>query len=143
MPSKVKESEEKGKSVKGQEAEDLILKYMREVNRPYGAIDITANLKGAVAKAQVQKVLQALADRGEITQKIVGKSSFFVINQANLPEMPRDQLNGLEDECRVIEGEVKDLQTQAKQLQQEFNRIKSTLGDEELKIANEECRLKV
>ena len=35
--------------------------------------DIFANLKGAVAKASVQKILVALAERGEITQKAYGE----------------------------------------------------------------------
>ena len=95
-------------------AEDLILKYMREVciyptlvcasdalNRSIGhtapvcatfsairdqsghaSVDITANLKGAVAKAQVPKILQTLVDKGELTQKVVGNeySSFALSN---------------------------------------------------------------
>lgn len=85
-------------------AEDLVLKYMREVcivslqnqslivnkgqqtlRREYalyhririllrrGPVDITANLKGAVPKAQVAKILQTLVDKNELTCKIVGK----------------------------------------------------------------------
>lgn len=62
-----------------------------QMNRPFGAgmpklflpcslinlqckqADIFANLKGAVAKASVQKILVALAERGEITQKAYGE----------------------------------------------------------------------
>jgi hypothetical protein len=35
-------------------------------------VDITANLKGAVAKTHVQKILVALSDKGLLTQKVVG-----------------------------------------------------------------------
>jgi hypothetical protein len=114
------------------------------------SVDITANLKGAVAKAQVPKMLQTLVERGELTQKVVGKgpisvirdcchlctgkSCFFVINQvshtgnsieieshqllqANLPEVPQDQLVELEKGSKVAEEEVKVMQGEVKQLQ--------------------------
>ena len=62
-----------------------------QMNRPFGAgmsnlflpcflihlkfeqADIFANLKGAVAKTSVQKILVALAEKGEITQKAYGE----------------------------------------------------------------------
>ena len=42
------------------------------MNRPYGAVDVSANLKGAVAKSAVQKMLVALAEKGELVQKTYG-----------------------------------------------------------------------
>lgn len=42
------------------------------MNRPYGAVDVAANLKGAVPKATTQKILLALAEKGELVQKIYG-----------------------------------------------------------------------
>lgn len=44
------------------------------MNRPFGAVDVAANLKGAVAKAATQKILVALAEKGELTQKLYGQS---------------------------------------------------------------------
>lgn len=43
-----------------------------QMNRPYGAVDVAANLKGAVPKATTQKILVALAEKGELVQKIYG-----------------------------------------------------------------------
>ena len=42
------------------------------MNRPFGAVDVAANLKGAVPKATTQKILIALAEKGEIVQKTYG-----------------------------------------------------------------------
>lgn len=42
------------------------------MNRPFGAVDVAANLKGAVPKATTQKILVALAEKGELTQKTYG-----------------------------------------------------------------------
>jgi 26S proteasome regulatory subunit, ATPase 3, interacting protein len=43
------------------------------MNRPYGAVDVAANLKGAVPKTATQKILSALAEKGELVQKTYGK----------------------------------------------------------------------
>jgi hypothetical protein len=43
-----KDGKEKVEKVSGEEAERLILKYLREQNRPYGATDLSANLRGKV-----------------------------------------------------------------------------------------------
>ena len=72
-------------------AEDKVLDYMKKVrlrciqsfestdtgspaqmNRPFGAVDVSANLKGAVPKAAAQKILVALAERGDLVQKTCG-----------------------------------------------------------------------
>jgi hypothetical protein len=42
------------------------------MNRPYGAVDVAANLKGAVPKAAAQRILGALAERGDLVQKTYG-----------------------------------------------------------------------
>ena len=42
------------------------------MNRPFGAVDISANLKGAVPKATTAKILAALAEKGAIVQKTYG-----------------------------------------------------------------------
>lgn len=44
------------------------------MNRPFGAVDVAANLKGAVPKTATQKILVALAEKGEVTQKVYGTS---------------------------------------------------------------------
>lgn len=70
-------------------AEEKILEYIKRVhshphfpihyvhplvkmNRPYGAVDVAANLKGAVQKSVVQKILVTLAEKGELVQKTYG-----------------------------------------------------------------------
>jgi len=50
------------------------------MNRPFGAVDVAANLKGAVPKTATQKILVALAEKGELTQKLYGKSGLSIID---------------------------------------------------------------
>ncbi len=45
------------------------------MNRPYGAVDVAANLKGAVPKAATQKILVNLAEKGALVQKTYGTSA--------------------------------------------------------------------
>ena len=99
------------------------------MNRPYGAVDVAANLKGAVPKTAVQKIMVALAEKGELTQKIYGefnantppfidtwpgKTSFFVYNQSKIDSLTNDKINEfqleltkLEEENKILSGEVK------------------------------------
>lgn len=51
---------------------DVYMPSLSKMNRPYGAVDVAANLKGAVPKVAVQKILIALAERGELVQKTYG-----------------------------------------------------------------------
>ena len=50
-----------------------ICALISQMNRPFGAVDVAANLKGAVPKATTQKILVALAEKGEIVQKTYGR----------------------------------------------------------------------
>ena len=54
------------------------------MNRPFGAVDVSANLKGAVPKTATQKILLALADKGDVKQcqstgLYIGKERYVVI----------------------------------------------------------------
>ena len=114
-----------------------------QMNRPYGAVDVSANLKGAVAKSAVQKMLVALAEKGELVQKtygafvpvlddefsphicahachalclLPGKTTFFVANQAKIEEMPLEKQAALESEFKSIDEENKQRAAQVKAL---------------------------
>ena len=104
------------------------------MNRPFGAVDVSANLKGAVPKAAAQKILVALSERGDLVQKICGthtslmlsrmlaawvlsgKTTFFVANQANLEDVPAKKLAELETEYKKIDEANKLLSTEVKGL---------------------------
>ena len=104
------------------------------MNRPFGAVDVSANLKGAVPKAAAQKILVALSERGDLVQKICGthtslmlsrmlaawvlsgKTTFFVANQANLEDVPAQKLAELETEYKKIDEANKLLSTEVKGL---------------------------
>ncbi|KAF8198049.1 TBPIP-domain-containing protein [Pholiota molesta] len=115
-PTPLDSAEPKVAVLKGQEAEDKVLEYVKKMNRPYGAVDVAANLKGAVPKTATQKILVALAEKGELVQKVYGKTTFFVYNQAKID----------------LEDENKELATQVRTLSTELAKIKATPTDGEI-----------
>ncbi|CAG8961292.1 hypothetical protein HYFRA_00013572 [Hymenoscyphus fraxineus] len=70
---KGKEKAEKGKEkvekVSGEEAEKLILLYLKEQNRPYSATEISANLHGKVTKTLADKLLKEMEQNGQLQAK--------------------------------------------------------------------------
>ncbi|KAI0671296.1 TBPIP-domain-containing protein [Trametes maxima] len=130
--SKAKQTEAKVAILKGKEAEDKVLEYIRKMNRPFGAVDVSANLKGAVPKATTQKIMVALAEKGDLVQKIYGKTTFFVANQADLEDMPSEKLAALETEIKRIDDENKALGAEVKSIGAELGKLKSTPTDKEL-----------
>ncbi|TFL04606.1 TBPIP-domain-containing protein [Pterulicium gracile] len=120
------------KVLKGTEAEDKVLEYMVKMNRPFGAVDVSANLKGAVTKITAQKALIALAEKGKLTQKIYGKTTFFVANQNTLEVVAPDKLSGLETECQQIDDANKAASAEMKTLQAELAKVRLTLTDVDL-----------
>ncbi|KAF9070819.1 TBPIP-domain-containing protein [Rhodocollybia butyracea] len=120
------------KVLKGQEAEDKVLEYVKCMNRPYGAVDVAANLKGAVPKATTQKILLALAEKGELVQKTYGKTTFFVANQAKIASLGPEQLSTLDEEFRELDEDNKNLAAQIKSATNELNKVKNTPSDLDL-----------
>ncbi|KAG6813129.1 hypothetical protein H0H92_013753 [Tricholoma furcatifolium] len=144
MSSKTK-AECKVPVLKGQEGlfhyvsrDDMLTPTKAEdkMNRPFGAVDVAANLKGAVPKAAAQKILVALSEKGLLTQKtygksgsnksclyapihdgILGKTTFFVVNQLSIESVPKEVLAVLEAEQKLIDEENKMLAADIKAMQ--------------------------
>ncbi|KAL5121036.1 hypothetical protein ACEQ8H_000885 [Pleosporales sp. CAS-2024a] len=65
-----KKTEEKASA---NEAADMVLHYLRKQNRPYSAIDVSANLHNKVTKAAAAKVLKDLHEQRQIEGRPAGK----------------------------------------------------------------------
>ncbi|KAI0280945.1 TBPIP-domain-containing protein [Russula aff. rugulosa BPL654] len=131
------------KVLKGQDAENKVLDYVKRINRPYGAVDISANLKGAVPKTATQKILLALAEKGDLTQKTYGKATFFVANQGNLDALPEQKFKDLANETEALNERNKALVAEIKAASAELAQIKSTPTDSELAVQIDETESKV
>ncbi|KAI0245797.1 TBPIP-domain-containing protein [Lactifluus subvellereus] len=140
MASKVKADV---KVLKGQDAENKVLDYIKRINRPYGAVDISANLKGAVPKTAAQKILLALAEKGEIKQKTYAKATFFVADQNSLDALPEHKVKALAEETGALTESSKALAAEIKAASAELARIKGAPTDTELSTQIDEAESKV
>ena len=61
------------------------------MNRPFGAVDVSANLKGTVPKTAAQKILVALAERGDLVQKTCGAHILTYMRSARAARRSRRQ----------------------------------------------------
>lgn len=66
-------------------ANDAVLKYLVDTNRPYSCADVTVNLRGAYTKGAVQKALDALSEIGKIRCKLYGKQKVYAAIQPDSP----------------------------------------------------------
>ncbi|KZT63550.1 TBPIP-domain-containing protein [Daedalea quercina L-15889] len=110
-----------------------------QMNRPFGAVDVAANLKGAVPKTATQKILVALAEKGELVQKTYGKTTFFVANQEKLKDVSTEELAHLEKEYKSIEEENKALAAELRTLSAELAKLKARPTDAQLAVSLEEA----
>ena len=84
-PTKKDASKEKKEAkLSPQEQATTIINYLRKTNRPYSAIDISANLKNRVTKSSAVKLLKDLEERGEIKCSASGKQMVYHALQVSL-----------------------------------------------------------
>ncbi|CAK9787011.1 TBPIP-domain-containing protein [Cutaneotrichosporon oleaginosum] len=117
MPPKAATKE---KPLKGEEAEQMVLEYLRSVNRPYASTDVSANLKNRVTKTEAQKALNALAEKGHLTLKPYGKQTIFVFNQSQLPVLDPHELLRLDDQLKDVKATLDERRKNLKSLQSDL-----------------------
>lgn len=63
----------------------ILLRYLREQNRPYSAQDVFGNLQRehGLGKAAVVKALEQLAQQGHIREKAYGKQKVYFADQVS------------------------------------------------------------
>ncbi|GES77665.1 homologous-pairing protein 2 homolog [Rhizophagus clarus] len=127
----------KAPAAKGDD-EQMVMDYLRKTNRPYSATDVSNNLHGAITKAVAQKVLNALAVKTEVRQKVYGKQSVYVINQEQFESPSQEELNDMDSKIEELKKEVDKYKEKNRQLTSELTALNNSL-------TNEQCeeRLKV
>ncbi|XP_061723938.1 homologous-pairing protein 2 homolog [Cydia pomonella] len=93
-------------------ANEAVLKYLVDTNRPYSCADVTVNLRGAFTKSAVQKALDYLSENAKIRCKLYGKQKVYAaIQPENVTE----------------EGDTEDYDTQCKSVTEELLEKTNTL----------------
>ncbi|KAF1946734.1 Tat binding protein 1-interacting [Clathrospora elynae] len=127
-----KKTEEKASA---NEAADMVLHYLRKQNRPYSAIDVSANLHNKVTKAAAAKILKDLHEQKQIEGRAAGKQIVYHALQNAAEACTTDQLAALDTQITDLRTQTSSLQTSAKTLRTTLSSLNSTLSTADL-IAN-------
>ncbi|GAA5884773.1 hypothetical protein JCM6882_005387 [Rhodosporidiobolus microsporus] len=130
-------------SLKGDQAEELVLNYLKEQNRPYGATDISANLKGRVSKPQAQKALAALLEKGEIMGKTFGKTTIYCALQDGDADLSPEELAALDEQNQTLTSEEQKLKEELKVLAVRKAEATKALRTSELSRAVQDSEAKI
>ncbi|WVQ91453.1 hypothetical protein IAS59_005251 [Cryptococcus gattii] len=118
MPPK---KEAKEKQVKGDEAEEMVLNYMKEMDRPYASADVVANLKNKVPKTAAVKILATLAEKDQLTVKTYGKQLLYLYNQSLLSVLDKEELSSLDGQIKNVQSQLEERKKSLRHLQYEHS----------------------
>lgn len=129
-------AEAKEKKLTKEEMEAKVLEYMRQQNRPYNSQNVFDNLHGAVPKATVQTIMDALCVAGKLVLKEYGKIKVYLAAQT----APR--AGGDEELAAAVEqasAQRKDIQGQVDEVRKSLSQLESKhAAAREAKAAAEE-----
>uniref|UniRef100_A0A663DQJ2 Homologous-pairing protein 2 homolog n=1 Tax=Aquila chrysaetos chrysaetos TaxID=223781 RepID=A0A663DQJ2_AQUCH len=108
-----------GSAAGGGAAAAILLRYLREQNRPYSAQDAFGNLQRehGLGKAAVVKALEQLAQQGRVREKAYGKQKIYFADQEQLPAASESELRGLDGEIAALSTKVQALQQSCRQME--------------------------
>ncbi|KAG2421664.1 hypothetical protein HFD88_005640 [Aspergillus terreus] len=104
----------------GNDGAALILDYLRKQNRPYSAIDISANLHNKVTKGAAAKVLKELHQRKEIEARVSGKQTVYHALQETSNDASPEAMTALQNEHQRLQEELTTLKENEKQAREEL-----------------------
>ncbi|EUC35256.1 hypothetical protein COCCADRAFT_91306 [Bipolaris zeicola 26-R-13] len=124
-----KKTEEKASA---NEAADMVLLYLRKQNRPYSAIDVSANLHNKVTKASAAKILKDLHEQKLIEGRTAGKQIVYHALQDATDTCTTEQLATLDAEIANLRTQTAALNATAKTLRYTLASVTSTLSTADL-----------
>ncbi|XP_054252706.1 homologous-pairing protein 2 homolog isoform X2 [Indicator indicator] len=106
-------------SAAGGGAAAVLMRYLREQNRPYSAQDAFGNLQRehGLSKAAVVKALEQLAQQGRVREKAYGKQKIYFADQEQLPAASDAELRGLDGQIAALSAKVQALQQSCRQME--------------------------
>jgi len=127
-----KKTEEKGSA---HEAADMVLHYLRRQNRPYSAIDVSANLHNKVTKTAAAKILKDLHEQKQIEGRPAGKQIVYHAIQDANESCTTEELAALDTQITHLRNETSTLQAATKALRNTLATLNSTPSTADLLTA--------
>ncbi|KAG0140886.1 hypothetical protein CROQUDRAFT_664600 [Cronartium quercuum f. sp. fusiforme G11] len=119
-----KRKDDKVEVMKGVEAENKILEYLAEQNRPYNATDLAANLR-VIKKPEVTRCLTSLHESQKIEMKLFGKQQIFCCKQSGSTSTSDEELQKMKTDLLNAKEELKALNDKKTALELQLTRLKS------------------
>ncbi|XP_051496085.1 homologous-pairing protein 2 homolog isoform X1 [Apus apus] len=112
----------------------VLLRYLREQNRPYSAQDAFGNLQRehGLGKAAVVKALEQLAQQGRVREKTYGKQKIYFADQEQLPAASDAELRSLDGQISALSSKVQELQQSCRQLEAQLKELNSSMTSPEM-----------
>ncbi|XP_075299646.1 homologous-pairing protein 2 homolog isoform X2 [Opisthocomus hoazin] len=129
-----------GPAAGGGAAAAVLLRYLREQNRPYSAQDAFGNLQRehGLGKAAVARALEQLAQQGRVREKTYGKQKIYFADQ--LPAAGEAELRGLDGEIAALSGRVQALQQSCRHMEAELKELNGSMTSPEMAREIQELR---
>ncbi|KXN70301.1 TBPIP-domain-containing protein [Conidiobolus coronatus NRRL 28638] len=123
--------------------EEVILEYMKKMNRPYSLTDLCTNLHSQIKKTGAQRALESLVSQDLIKSKAYGKQVVYCYNQSLWEEVDSDKLKELDDKIEEIEENMKRDKNKLNQLESIYRGLTSSLTDAQLDEKLEQLEKKI
>jgi septal ring factor EnvC (AmiA/AmiB activator) len=95
-------------------------------------INIHDNLHGQIKKGPLQKVLDQLTSDGQLQMKEYGKAKVYLLNQNNIPEVDKSELETLNTELNRRREKLTQLNEKTKEMNAKLKEILSELTNDQL-----------
>lgn len=120
------------KAIKEKDAPGVVLEYMNAQNRPYSLINVFDNLHGAVKRAALSRVLDALADAGQLKSKVYGKAKIYWPDQAQYGDITDEMVASLQAKAAELTSAAQSVGLERRAIEGTVARLKSMTSTPDL-----------
>ncbi|XP_066302482.1 homologous-pairing protein 2 homolog [Branchiostoma lanceolatum] len=114
-------------------AASAVLEYLKKQNRPYSATDVFSNLHKEYGKTAVTRVLEELAQKGKIKEKVYGKQKVYCADQSVFPEVKDTDMKAMDQQVVELTDKVRNTQAACKGREAELRDLTSSITTQEAK----------
>lgn len=130
----------------GMDPLEVVIKYLRDQNRPYSANDIFNNLHEEIKKPTVQKALDKLVEQGRIMEKVYGKQKVYVVKQEHLNAKDLGQvMHDLDSKLNALFQQLTSAEQELKRSENLFHELqccpRTSEAHEEQKVLENKVKL--
>ena len=116
-------SKEKVEKLTGDRAAERIFEYMKDTNRPYSTMNVFDNLRGQVAKKQVEILMEELVTQQRLIKKTYGKFTIYLVNQNVFGTTSPEEISQLTQEVASLTEQKNGMQEKHRQLQYDIGQL--------------------